>query len=265
MHRVLRFVNFWSGAFALVTGFFTVAMLSLTSQEIAERTAPILPGGHAPAAAAGEWWAVALATTLLLLWFAAWAAPFFLAWHALGTNIPPGRTRVARWVNQAFVAAMVLLIVALLAYGAGSGSLARHFGAVLWCLPLGGLAAYNTAIFRRLARDELKMVRLEDFSRGDPIMEVTNPRTARSSVGDIDMFVTMLATARRDPSVNGYLERLLSLPDKERQGLVHAWVSDLLIAEAPRDFIQCVACLLDDRVAEKAYEVIYKRKRDGNP
>jgi hypothetical protein len=38
----------------------------------------------------------------------------------------------------------------------------------------------------------------------------------------------------------------------------------MLIAEAPRDFIQAVACLLDDRVAEKAYEVIFKCQR-GEP
>jgi hypothetical protein len=57
------------------------------------------------------------------------------------------------------------------------------------------------------------------------------------------------------------LERLLSMPDGKRQAVVHAWVSDLLIAKAPRDFIQAIACLSDDRVAEKAYEVIFKCRR----
>jgi len=57
------------------------------------------------------------------------------------------------------------------------------------------------------------------------------------------------------------LERLLCMPDQKRQALVHAWVNDMLIAEAPRNFIQAVACLLDDRVAEKAYEVIFKCRR----
>lgn len=31
-----------------------------------------------------------------------------------------------------------------------------------------------------------------------------------------------------------------------------------LLAETPRDFIAAIACLMDDRVAEKAYEVICK-------
>ena len=67
----------------------------------------------------------------------------------------------------------------------------------------------------------------------------------------------MLQTACSDKAVHDRLEALLILPDGKRQGIVHAWVTDLLIAEAPRDFIQAVACLEDDRVAEKAYEAIF--------
>ena len=81
------------------------------------------------------------------------------------------------------------------------------------------------------------------------------------SVGEIDAFVTMLATACEDATTYERLERLLSMPDEKRQALVRTWVSDLLIAEAPRDFVQAIACLLDDRVAEKAYEVIFQCRK----
>jgi hypothetical protein len=84
-----------------------------------------------------------------------------------------------------------------------------------------------------------------------------SPRT----VGEIDTFVTMLLAACEDDGVHGHLERLLALPDAERQATVHAWVNDLLIAEAPAEFIQAIACLMDDAVAEKAYEVIFKCTR----
>ncbi|HKA40180.1 MAG TPA: hypothetical protein VKD25_10440 [Burkholderiales bacterium] len=84
-------------------------------------------------------------------------------------------------------------------------------------------------------------------------MSQTPPRT----VADIDGFVSLLMAACNDPEVNSTLERLLSMPDEKRRGLVHVWVSDLLIEEAPRDFVQAVACLSDDAIAEKAYEVIY--------
>ncbi len=84
---------------------------------------------------------------------------------------------------------------------------------------------------------------------------------APKTVADIDMFITMLMTACENEMVYGHLEKLLSLPDEGRQAAVHAWVNDLLIAEAPQDFVQAIACLLDDQIAEKAYEVIYKCKR----
>ena len=86
-------------------------------------------------------------------------------------------------------------------------------------------------------------------------------RAAPKSVGEIETFITMLRTACEDKRMHVTLERLLSMPDQKRQALVHAWVNDMLIAEAPRNFIQAVACLLDDRVAEKAYEVIFKCRR----
>jgi hypothetical protein len=81
------------------------------------------------------------------------------------------------------------------------------------------------------------------------------------TVGEIDGFVTMLLAACDNKGMNEQLGKILSLPDNERQNLVHTWVSDLLIAQAPKDFIAAIACLLDDRVAEKAYEVIFKCKR----
>jgi len=87
---------------------------------------------------------------------------------------------------------------------------------------------------------------------------------APKTVGEIDMFITMLQTACDDKQIYERLEHLLSMPDQKRQGVVHSWVNDMLIAEAPRDLVQAVACLLDDRIAEKAYEVIFKCRR-GEP
>jgi hypothetical protein len=86
---------------------------------------------------------------------------------------------------------------------------------------------------------------------------MTSPRT----VADIEGFVNLLAAACNDSRINATLERLLAMPDEKRKGLVHAWITDLIIEEAPKDLVQAVACLMDDAVAEKAYEVIYKCKR----
>jgi hypothetical protein len=85
--------------------------------------------------------------------------------------------------------------------------------------------------------------------------------SAPKTVGEIDTFVTMLRAACDDETVYERLEQVLSMPDEDRRALIRSWVNDMLIAEAPRDFIQAIACLLDDQVAEKAYEVIFKCRR----
>jgi hypothetical protein len=81
------------------------------------------------------------------------------------------------------------------------------------------------------------------------------------NVGEIDGFIDLLRASCDDQSINTALEKLLSMPDEKRQVFVHNWVTDLVMQGAPRAFTQAIACLLDDAVAEKAYEVIYQCRR----
>ncbi len=85
------------------------------------------------------------------------------------------------------------------------------------------------------------------------------------SVAEVEGFVNLLLAACNDSKISASLERLLSMPNEKRQTLVHTWVTDLLIDDAPRDFVQAIACLSDDAVAEKAYEVIFKCRRGETP
>lgn len=86
-----------------------------------------------------------------------------------------------------------------------------------------------------------------------------------ASVGDIESFITLLRSACSDDDVYARLERLLSLPDDKRRALVQKWVADLVVQRAPPDFVRAIACLLDDQVAEKAYEVIYRCEHPALP
>jgi hypothetical protein len=81
------------------------------------------------------------------------------------------------------------------------------------------------------------------------------------TVGDEEVFINLLRVACDDRAVNDTLEKLLSQPDDRRKALVHNWVSELVVNNAPKDFMRAIACLLDDRVAEKAYEVIFQCQR----
>ena len=87
------------------------------------------------------------------------------------------------------------------------------------------------------------------------------PLTKTSTVAEVDGFIDLLRAACDNPTMNTALEKLLSQPDEQRQSMVHNWVSDLLLRDAPRDFTRAIACLMDDGVAEKAYAVIYHCQR----
>jgi hypothetical protein len=88
-----------------------------------------------------------------------------------------------------------------------------------------------------------------------------SPKAPPRSVAEVQGFIDLLMAACNDAKINATLERLLAMPDARRQGLVHAWVTDLIVEEAPKELVEAVACLMDDAVAEKAYAVIYQCKR----
>ena len=100
------------------------------------------------------------------------------------------------------------------------------------------------------------------MDRSDNEKKTPSPKEGgERSVADVESFITMLRVACEDPRINAQLERVLSLPDEERQSFIRTWVSDIMIKGAPKDFIAAIACLSDDRVAEKAYEVIFQCRR----
>ena len=79
------------------------------------------------------------------------------------------------------------------------------------------------------------------------------PRT----YADIEGFITMLIVACEDASINSTLQALLSQPNRTRKAAVLKLVEKLRADEAPPRLIEAIACLLDDDVAEKAFEAIY--------
>jgi hypothetical protein len=86
------------------------------------------------------------------------------------------------------------------------------------------------------------------------------PRT----YAEVDSFITMLMAACDDAGMNGTLQKLLSQPDVIRKAALHKLIDHLRSNRAPVDFIDAFVCLLDDDVAEKSYEVIYKCSRKGS-
>jgi hypothetical protein len=79
--------------------------------------------------------------------------------------------------------------------------------------------------------------------------------------GDFEGFVTMLLAACDDAGMNATLERLLSLPDDRRRDVVLGLLERFRQTQAPAVLFEAFAPLLDNAVAEKAYEVIHECKR----
>lgn len=85
----------------------------------------------------------------------------------------------------------------------------------------------------------------------------TRPR----SVGEIEGFVNLLRVACDDPGIYATLEKVLVLPDRQRQGVLFSLIGDIQQQGAPAEFVEAIACLTDDAVAEKAYETIFRCQR----
>ena len=78
------------------------------------------------------------------------------------------------------------------------------------------------------------------------------PRT----YADMESFITMLQVACEDATINSTLQELLSQPDHSRRAVVLKLAERLRGNAAAPEFIEAIVCLLDDEVAEKAYQVI---------
>ncbi len=84
---------------------------------------------------------------------------------------------------------------------------------------------------------------------------------APRSVAEVDGFIDLLRSACSDASVYASLEKVLSMPDERRRGMLHTWITDILTSGGPPRLARALACLTDDAVAEKAYEVIFRCRR----
>jgi hypothetical protein len=93
-----------------------------------------------------------------------------------------------------------------------------------------------------------------------PKARLADPPRQRT-LAEIEGFITMLRAACDDAKMNASLQKLLALPDSRRRLLVRTWVADLRSKRAPADFVEAIACLHDDAIAEKVYQVIFECSR----
>ena len=76
------------------------------------------------------------------------------------------------------------------------------------------------------------------------------------SVGDNASFVTMILAAREDAAMNEILDAILALPPSQRKALINTLTADMKKNAAPAEFIEAIAYLQDDEVAQKVREAL---------
>ena len=80
---------------------------------------------------------------------------------------------------------------------------------------------------------------------------------------EVTGLITMLQVACEDADINKTLETLLSQPDEYRRTFLKDLLVRLREKQAQTELIDAMACLLDDAVAERAYQEIYRCSRDS--
>ena len=90
-------------------------------------------------------------------------------------------------------------------------------------------------------------------------------RVKTQSVGDIESFVSLIRAACENNQIGSTLEAILVMPKMRRRAFINGLMNDLLIERAPTELLEALACLTDDAVAEKAYEVIRSDRHGREP
>jgi hypothetical protein len=81
-------------------------------------------------------------------------------------------------------------------------------------------------------------------------------RNQPGSVGDNAVFVTLILAAREDAAMSATLEAILALPPSQRRSFINTLTADMKKRAAPADFIEAIAYLQDDEVAQKVREAL---------
>jgi hypothetical protein len=76
------------------------------------------------------------------------------------------------------------------------------------------------------------------------------------SLSDNDNFVNLMRAAQEDEQMRQTLRSILSQQPMQRKSLLNTWIQEMRLRNAPEALVESVACLTDDRIAEKALAVL---------
>jgi hypothetical protein len=81
------------------------------------------------------------------------------------------------------------------------------------------------------------------------------PENAETA-GDNHSFVTLMLVAQEEPEIRDTLAAILCQPSARRKYELHKLIGSMKAQGADADFVSAIEALLDDQVAETAYELV---------
>ena len=79
---------------------------------------------------------------------------------------------------------------------------------------------------------------------------------ADKSVADQELFISLIRTAQEDAVIRKRIMAILRQPVFHRKSMLNTLIAELKMQSAPAEFVQAIACLFDDDVAAKAWELL---------
>lgn len=75
---------------------------------------------------------------------------------------------------------------------------------------------------------------------------IKTARPAKDAPSINEAFITLMRLCQEDSTVRTKVQRIACLPPKQRVAVVNGLVQQLMISDAPNDFVMAIAALLDD-------------------
>lgn len=84
-------------------------------------------------------------------------------------------------------------------------------------------------------------------------------RKKKKSVGENELFVSLIRVAQEDSKIKKQILAILSQNKFNRVSILNSYIEEMRLRKAPKNFISAIACLLDDDIAEKALGILMEK------
>jgi len=69
-------------------------------------------------------------------------------------------------------------------------------------------------------------------------------------------FLQLMVVVQEDPDIRSQLISILNQDSFNRKSSLNTWIHTLKLQQAPESFVQAIACLLEDKTADKALQFL---------